>query len=102
MSDPKTCVLLVEDNPADARLMCELLSEVPHQTFAVTVVPTLREARESVTGHDVVLLDLSLPDAHGLGTVSQMAEAASGVPVIVLTGNTDDAVVMQAVTRGAD
>src|SRR3569623_94045 len=102
MSDPKTCGLLGEDNPADARLMCELLSEVPHQTFAVTVVPTLREARESVTGHDVVLLDLSLPDAHGLGTVSQMAEAASGVPVIVLTGTTDAAVVMQAVTRGAD
>ena len=71
MTEEKTRVLLVEDSAADARLLQELLSEVPRQPFLVTTAGTLREAIASVSGHDVVLLDLSLPDAHGVDTVSQ-------------------------------
>ena len=98
----QTRVLLVEDNPGDARLLQEYLSEVPHQPFAVTAAATLRDAMAAVQGQDVVLLDLSLPDAHGLETVSRMAEIAAGAPIIVLTGNTDQDMALRAMSLGAD
>ncbi|HVT07642.1 MAG TPA: hybrid sensor histidine kinase/response regulator [Polyangia bacterium] len=98
----KTRVLLVEDNAGDARLMREYLAEVPEQPFVVTTAGTLREAEAAVRGQDVVLLDLSLPDAHGIDTVSRMAESAEGAPIIVLTGNTDQDMALRAVAKGAD
>jgi signal transduction histidine kinase/DNA-binding NarL/FixJ family response regulator len=101
MADEPTRVLLVEDNAGDARLLREYLSEVRHHDFAVTAVGTLREAIAAVGGHDVVLLDLSLPDAQGDATVSRMAESAAGAPVIVLTGNTDQQLALRAVSLGA-
>jgi signal transduction histidine kinase/DNA-binding NarL/FixJ family response regulator len=102
MAEERARVLLVEDNAADARLMREVLSEVPRPRFAVTGAGTLAEAVTVVAGHDVVLLDLSLPDAFGSSTISRMVEAAKDVPVIVLTGNTDSEVSNQAVSLGAD
>jgi signal transduction histidine kinase/DNA-binding NarL/FixJ family response regulator len=102
MTDEKTRVLLVEDSAADARLLQELLSEVPRQPFVVTTAETLRDAIAGISGQDVVLLDLSLPDAHGVDTVSRMAEASGGAPVIVLTGNTDHDLALRAVSLGAD
>ncbi len=102
MTDEKTRVLLVEDNAADARLLQELLLEVPRQPFLVTTVGTLRDAIDGVSGQQVVLLDLSLPDAHGIDTVSRMTDVAGGAPVIVLTGNTDHDMALRAVSLGAD
>ena len=98
----KTRVLLVEDNAGDARLLQEYLAEVPDQPFAVTVAGSLREAVAAVEGQHAVLLDLSLPDAHGIDTVSRMAEVAEGAPIIVLTGNTDQDMALRAVALGAD
>jgi CheY-like chemotaxis protein len=98
----KTRVLLVEDNAADARLLQEYLAEVPDEPFSVTTVGTLREAVAAVGGQHAVLLDLSLPDAHGIDTVSRMAQVAEGAPVIVLTGNTDHDMALRAVGLGAD
>ena len=70
---PTLGVLLVEDNPADARLVEILLSEAgPSPSFEVAHVGRLREAIQRL-GHsafDVILLDLSLPDSSGLETVS--------------------------------
>ncbi len=98
----QTRVLLVEDNPGDARLLQEYLSEVPQQPFAVAQVGSLREAVAAVRGQDAVLLDLSLPDAHGLDTVGRMAAVADGAPIIVLTGNTDQDMALRAMSLGAD
>jgi signal transduction histidine kinase len=53
------------------------------------------------TGADVVLLDLSLPDAHGLETVERMLEAAPDAPIFVLTGLDDQTTALQAVHAGA-
>src|SRR5204863_163157 len=50
---------------------------------------------------DVVLLDLSLPDAHGLETVTRALAAAPDVPIVVLTGLDDETVAIQAVQAGA-
>lgn len=96
-----TRVLLVEDNRGDARLFAELLIEVPHGQFALTTVDTLAQALAAVGGHDVVFLDLSLPDAHGLSTLTAMVGAAPSIPIVVLTGNDDDRVAVDAVKAGA-
>lgn len=96
-------ILLVEDNPGDARLLRELLRESGSLRFELTHVDRLAEAREWLEKEpvDVVLLDLSLPDAHGLDSVRGMLEAAPGTPLIVLTGLDDDATALQAVQAGA-
>lgn len=96
-----TRVLLVEDNRADARLFAELLAEVEGITFTLTSVDTLARALEALPGQDVVFLDLSLPDAHGIPTVVQMATASPAMPIVVLTGNDDDRVAQEAVKAGA-
>jgi signal transduction histidine kinase len=103
MALPPTRILLVEDNPGDARILRELLSEARSLPFELTHVERLASAREHMgrQGADVILLDLSLPDAHGLETVRSMLEAAPEVPIIVLTGLDDDSTAVQAVQAGA-
>ena len=71
-----TRLLLVEDNRDDARLFAELLVEVPDGQFVLTTVGTLADALATVGTHDVVFLDLSLPDAHGLAAVPSAAVPA--------------------------
>jgi CheY-like chemotaxis protein len=60
-----TRVLVVEDNRADARLLQELLAEVPGRPFVLTFAETLADGIVHAESSDVILLDLSLPDAHG-------------------------------------
>nr|MBA3504123.1 response regulator [Deltaproteobacteria bacterium] len=93
-------VLLVEDNHADARLLEEHLRDM-RDAFSITRVETLQAGIAAVAEHDVVLLDLSLPDAHGLETLTRMLAAVRGVPIIVLTGMQDDKVATDAVAAGA-
>jgi signal transduction histidine kinase len=94
-------VLLVEDSAGDARLFAELLSEIPGRPLQLTRVASLAEAIDIASQHDVVFLDLSLPDAHGLVTVTRMVTAARTLPIVVLTGNEDDRLAVDAVKAGA-
>lgn len=96
-------ILLVEDNPGDARLLRELLREVESFRFQLIQVERLEEARRRMEteGADVVLLDLSLPDAHGMETVTRMLASSPEAPIIVLTGLDDETVALQAVHAGA-
>ncbi len=96
-------ILLVEDNPAEALLLRELLSEIRTPLHRVIHLTRLDDAmaRLSSVGADAILLDLSLPDVRGLETVVRMRRAAPGVPIVVLTGLDDDAVALQAVQNGA-
>ena len=96
-----TRVLLVEDNRGDARLFAELLAEVPSRPFVLTAVDTLAAAVAAVAGQDIVFLDLSLPDAHGLATLTAMVGATRATPIVVLTGHDDDRVAVEAVKLGA-
>ena len=96
-------VLLVEDNPGDARLLSEALREVQPAPLALVHVDRFMAAIESLKREpfSAVLLDLSLPDAKGLDTVVRMQREVSGVPIVVLTGLDDDAVALEAVRAGA-
>jgi len=96
-------VLLVEDNPGDARLVFELVNEVDPTGFHLTHVTRLSEAMSHLeeNEHDIVLLDLSLPDAQGLRTVKDVLSQHPGLPIVVLSGMDDEAIAVQAVQAGA-
>lgn len=98
-------VLLLEDDPADARLVGQMLRRVKTTPFDVTVVGRLSEAVERLTGDPdgfhVVLADLGVPDSAGMATLDGLTRVAPRLPVVVLTGNDDDAVALDALKRGA-
>jgi signal transduction histidine kinase len=102
-TDPPVRILLVEDSPGDARLIRETLREAESLRFELTHAERLGDALSAVGAGetDVVLLDLSLPDAHGLDTVGRMLQAAPSLPILVLTGLADETVAVQAVQAGA-
>ena len=96
-------VLLVEDNPIDAQLTQDLLGEWALDQFDISHAPILAEglAKLSRGRFDVVLLDLSLPDTHGLSTVTQVLATSPDVPVVVLSGHDDHPLALQALQHGA-
>jgi diguanylate cyclase (GGDEF)-like protein len=97
-------VLLVEDNPGDARLVQEMLREAGSTAFDVQHVERLVEARQRVMqngGDWVVLLDLSLPDARRLEALMQLRAAAPDVPIVILSGLQDEQLAVKAVQEGA-
>lgn len=95
--------LLVEDNPGDVRLLQEALRDARAEGIELTHVGLLEEAHARLArgGFDVVLLDLSLPDGHGLETVSRTVGAAPTIPIVVLTGLADEGAAFQALREGA-
>lgn len=96
-------VLLVEDNPGDARLIQLMLSEAAGELFELERIDHLGKALEAVSapGIGIVLLDLSLPDSQGLDTFAQMHARAPQLPIIVLSGLNDTRVAVEAVHEGA-
>ncbi len=89
MSSHALRLLLVEDDPIDRRLFEELLREIGMVRYelvsAERAAVAARHLRESP--FDLVLTDLSLPDAYGRDTVQQLRAAAPEVPIVVLTGS---------------
>jgi diguanylate cyclase (GGDEF)-like protein/PAS domain S-box-containing protein len=103
MIKPKVRILLVEDNPGDARLISEMFKEQRSHTIDLTHVGTMREAEDSLVQQtpDVTLLDLGLPDAQGLEAVRRTLAVAPRVPLIVLTGLVDESLAAQVLQQGA-
>lgn len=95
-------VLLVEDNPGDARLMREMLAEANNR-FNLEYAEWLSAGLARVTADDidVILLDLSLPDSQGFDTFVKMHTQAPDIPILVLTGLDDADMAVQAVHKGA-
>src|SRR5438067_804897 len=96
--EPRT-VLLVEDEPGDARLIQEMLRDARGARFRLERAEGLTEALERLArgGVDLVLLDLSLPESQGLDTFVRVHAHAPGVPVVVLTGSNDEELANRAV-----
>lgn len=95
-------LLLIEDNPGDALLIEEYLTEMFGKA-RITQLTTSREAGEALqSGHDfdAILLDLSLPDAEGMNLVDRMLDLAGTVPVIILTGYTDLEFSVESLSKG--
>jgi diguanylate cyclase (GGDEF)-like protein len=96
-------VLLIEDNPGDARLIEEMILEDPTTPFSLHCTDRLSLGLEhlSAGGTGLVLLDLSLPDSFGLETFTKVYAHSPTVPIIVLTGNDDHMLALSAVKSGA-
>ena len=91
-------LLLVEDNPGDARLLREMLIPPGSRRMELAQTSCMSEAEKYLGEHavDVVLLDLGLPDAEGLEAVRRARAAAPQVPLVVLTSLDDESLAVQA------
>ncbi|MDT7042506.1 sigma 54-interacting transcriptional regulator [Candidatus Nitronereus thalassa] len=96
-------ILLLEDNPGDARLIRELFREIQNHSVEIINAESLGQAFDHLkkSPFDVALVDLSLPDSHGLGTFRKLAEAYPSLPLVLLTGLNDQEIAIQAVREGA-
>jgi len=81
-------VLLIEDNPFDAKVVKDLFGSISNPTFSLRQADTLAKASAAYRGEraDVILLDLNLPDSFGPETLHKVQRAAQNCPIIVLTG----------------
>jgi signal transduction histidine kinase/CheY-like chemotaxis protein len=97
-------VLLVEDNPGDARLIREAAREVTNHALAIEHAPTLRAAVDLLGSHhfDAILTDLALPDSMGVETVQSLQRMAPAVPIVVLTGSSAETASEDFLHFGAD
>src|ERR1700694_220829 len=96
-------VLLVEDNAGDARLLREMFITERPGSIELTHLMRMSDALAHLAkgGVDIVLLDMGLPDGHGLDTVRRARAVAPDVPLIVLTGLDDEALAAEAMKEGA-
>jgi PAS domain S-box-containing protein len=92
---------LVEDNPGDADLAAERLSEMPDHE--ITVVDRLKRAMEVLeeTRIDAIILDLNLPDSTGIETFRQLRRVSEGAAIVVYSGDSDPKLRLQALAEGA-
>jgi two-component sensor histidine kinase len=95
-------ILLVEDNPGDARLLREMFATERPGSYEIVHLPRLGLALNHLAkgGVDVVLLDLGLPDGDGMETVRRVRKLAPQVPLIVISGRDDDTAVAEAMLEG--
>ena len=96
-------VLLIEDNLGDARLVQEMLADSGNHAFRIHTADCLLAALDALAheAFDVALVDLSLPDSHGLETLLTIQRHAPGLPVVALTGLDNDSMALAAIERGA-
>lgn len=96
-------VLLVEDNPGDAYLIKFLLKESLTAEFQVKNAGHLAKGLDLLENEDfdVILLDLQLPDSHGIETLEKVQQHVLHIPIVLLTGLDDEAFALEAVREGA-
>ena len=96
-------LLLIEDNPGDARLVREALSEVRGVSFRIFFADRLADGLQFLSEQsvDVLLLDLGLPDSQGLDTVITAHARFPDLPVVVLSGLDDETTALESLKCGA-
>jgi signal transduction histidine kinase len=103
LSNPQIHVLLVEDETSDAKFLQDTLLGVISPIFTFSQVERLNMALQHLAWEefDVVLLDLTLPDAHGLDTFIQVHAVAPDTPILILTSIDDEGLAVKAMQNGA-
>jgi diguanylate cyclase (GGDEF)-like protein/PAS domain S-box-containing protein len=96
-------LLLVEDNPGDARLLREMINEEGAHNMEMTHALCMKDAERHLAERevDLILLDLGLPDVEGVTAVRRVRVAAPRVPLVVLTGRDDESLAALALQEGA-
>jgi signal transduction histidine kinase len=98
-----TRLLMVDDDPVDLELTKRLLSKAIRRRFQVDSAQRLNEAVEMVRSHkyDVILLDLNLPGSHGIVTLEAIRRVNDQLPIIVLSGLSDEETALRSLDYGA-
>ena len=101
--DTERCVLLIEADAADASVILGQLRSVEEEQFHAEWVTQLSSGIQRLRDGriEAVLLDLTLPDSHGIETLTKVLEAVPGMPVLILTDIDAEEVARQGVQRGA-
>ena len=102
-------ILLIQDDPADARAVCEALTNSRDGSFQVEWVRCYSaglerlatDGKQLTDGIAAVLVDLSLPDSHGIETFDRLFRAAPQIPILVLCASQDEDIAKLAVQHGA-
>lgn len=96
-------ILLIEDNPADAKLIDIYLREAYGSSYMLFTCDYLEKALEILKEKtlDVIIADLNLPDSNGLETFKKIYNHSPETPIIVLTGFDDDETGITAMKLGA-
>ncbi|HSB67326.1 MAG TPA: diguanylate cyclase, partial [Anaerolineales bacterium] len=103
MTDVAVSILLVEDNPGDARQVQEILKDAPGFKFKIERADRLSKGLERLEGGDIdiVLLDLNLPDSNGYETFQKLHCRFPEIPSVLLTGLEDEELGLRAAREGA-
>jgi diguanylate cyclase (GGDEF)-like protein len=104
MNDTPIEIVLIEDNPGDARLIEHMLKMAQGLAFRLVCLENLTDGIAHLKTHrtDVLLLDLGLPESAGLATVQKVMDQVPDMPtLVVLSGLSDESVAVQAVQSGA-
>lgn len=101
--EEKIRILLIEDNPADSRLINIYLKTSFGISFELNVKDTLEKGMKFLQENtvDIIISDLSLPDSKGLDTFMSIHKEFSDTPIIVLTGVEDESTGLKAMKIGA-
>lgn len=103
MINKKIKALLIEDSLDVARLIREELHDIPYSNIDIEVADRLKDGIDSIKrgGVDVILLDLSLPDSQGYNTFVRVHVHAPQIPIVVLSGNSDEVLAIKTIQAGA-
>jgi DNA-binding response OmpR family regulator len=103
MRDDGVRVLLVEDNPQQARLVRAFLSKFQTPSYVLVHADRLSTGLERLreSSVDIILLDLTLPDSAGLDTFHKVHAQAGDIPIVILSGIDDEELAVRAVRGGA-
>ncbi len=95
---PALQVLLLEDDEIDYRAVCRALTGCDVDVINLLAGVTLPVCQKK---YDIVLSDMNLPDSKGLSTISALISLIGKTPLVVLSGNEDDHIALEAVQAGA-
>lgn len=95
--------LMIEDNPGDALLIREMLLESfdSPEIYHINCLKKIEDDPDNFQAIDIILLDLNLPDSHGLETVLKANRLLPDKPIIVMTGLDNEEVSLSAIQAGA-
>jgi len=100
---PAKTLLLIENQPEEARLIREMLNDPNLGVFELALVESVSDAEKYLAGQsvDIVLLDMGLVNPTGLEAVKRVRAAAPRVSIVVLSSADDEQIAVQAIQEGA-
>ena len=99
--EPRECVLLIQCNPADVRLISKALTTPSHSILEVESVNRVPDALERISKGGVrsIIMDIEMPE--GLTRFEELLSAAPHIPILILSGTETECIARQAVEQGA-